>query len=167
MTLHEKAAAALSWFESGERVSTDTLRTIRTTPHGDDGPGDWLQEICQHAHGSMMPDDFRYEMIEAALTYFADADNDADDYHEACDNEVPVYNAELLRWLASHLERAGYCDEAVSELIGPSNEPDIIKTIALGFYYEQHEVFGLVRQALEDADDDEVRARPTPEGANA
>jgi hypothetical protein len=159
MELHEKATAALSWFETGERKSEDTGRMIRVIPHGAEGPGEWLTELCRKAHGDMFPDDFRYEMIEDALTYFADESNDADDYGEQCDNLVPVYNAERLRWLASHLERAGYCDEACEEN-GIDGSMGIMDRIALGFYAEVSEVFGLVRQALADADEDAITTRP-------
>ena len=66
-----------------------------------------------------------------------------------------------LRWLASHLDRPGYCDEAAEEY---GARPDgIVTAIAWGMAHELGEVFDAVRQHLEEmvegAEDD------APDGA--
>src|SRR5437868_4193033 len=68
------------------------------------------------------------------------------------------YTADRLSWLASHLDRPGYCDEAAADAGGPPGE--ILAFVAWGMDRELREVFGLVRSKLgeiagdEDADTD-------------
>lgn len=135
-------------FQAGPRDSTDTGRPIRVLG---DGRPDWMQDVARAAHGGMPPDDFRYELIEEALDALIEADGDEDDARDALP-EAPCYNAERLRWLASHLERAGYCDEA-AENYG-ADAGTIFDRIALGYRAEQEEVLSLVVRALADVDTD-------------
>jgi hypothetical protein len=58
------------------------------------------------------------------------------------------YTADRLDWLASHLDRPGYCDEAAEEVSGPPT--DILTFVARGMDRELREVFGLVRSKLEE-----------------
>jgi hypothetical protein len=83
-----------------------------------DGAPEWFTELCHHAHGSMMPDDWRYEFIQDALHALQDgADEDGIDL----DTLYP-YTADRLDWLASHLDRPGYCDEAAVDASGPPRD---------------------------------------------
>jgi hypothetical protein len=94
----------------------------------------------------MMPDDWKYEFIQDALNALEDAD-DWDEVEPDIDSLYP-YTADRLKWLASHLDRPGYCDEAMGEMGGEFGST--VNLIGLGMYWELREVFGLVRQALEE-----------------
>lgn len=138
-TTQEKATLALSYFTTGERISTDTGRAIVTTT--DDKP-EWITELCHEAHGDFMPDDWRYEMIHDALLELEESEPDVYNI------EPPIYNAERLAWLGSHLERAGYCDEAMREL-SHADRCDILDCIGAGYLCEFREVYGTVETFLE------------------
>jgi hypothetical protein len=58
------------------------------------------------------------------------------------------YTADRLDWLALHLDRHDYCDEAADDAGGPLRE--ILAFVAWGMDRELREVFGLVRTRLED-----------------
>lgn len=110
-----------------------------------DGSPEWMKEVCRLAHGEMMPDDWRYVMIEKAADYLADSEEP--DGCEFADQATEIYNTALLDWVASHLDRAGYVDEAVEELGYPG---DLFKSLQYGQYRELEEVYGLVKDALEE-----------------
>jgi hypothetical protein len=114
-----------------------------------DGTPDWFTDLCHHAHGGMMPDDWRYEFIQDALNAPADG---ADEDRLDLDALYP-YTADRLDWLASHLDRPGYCDEAAEDAGSPSG--DILALVAWGTDRELREVFGLVRSRLEVIAEDE------------
>jgi hypothetical protein len=92
----------------------------------------------------MMPDDWRYEFIQDSLSAIEDG---ADEDGIELDALYP-YTADRLDWLASHLDRPGYCDEAAAEAGGPPG--DILAFVAWGMDRELREVFGLVRWKLEE-----------------
>jgi hypothetical protein len=110
-----------------------------------DGTPEWVETMTMEAHGSMLPDDWKYSFIVEALSALSDhADTD-----EARDSlEADIYNSELHRWLGSHLERAGYVDEAIKEY-GSHSDNGIEGDIAIGQLAEMHEVFSSVLSALE------------------
>jgi hypothetical protein len=122
-----------------------------------DGASQWFTDLCHHAHESMMPDDWRYEFIQDALHALEDgADEDGIDL-----DRLYPYTADRLDWLASHLDRPGYRDEAAEEAGEPPG--DILAFVAWGKDRELREVFDLVRAKLEeiaeeqdDADADRV-----------
>jgi hypothetical protein len=96
------------------------------------------------AHAGMMSDDWRYEFIQDALGAIEDgADDDGIDL-----DALYPYSADRLAWLASHLDRPGYCDEAAEDMGGPPIE--ILAFVAWGMDRELWEVFGLVRTKLEE-----------------
>lgn len=146
LKLAEEMSAA---FTNGPRESTDTGRTIRVLK--DDAPG-WMTDVVREAHDGMLPDDFRYEMIEEALDTLVRAEGDDEQAQEDLP-EPPIYNAERLRWLASHLERVGYCDE-VCEESGVEASVGILDRIAIGYRAEQEDVLALVVRALAALVDD-------------
>jgi hypothetical protein len=107
------------------------------------GSPDWMQELCRKAHGDMMPDDWKYEFIEDAAVTFEEGNTDTSDL----DSCYP-YTADRLRWLASHLDRPGFCDEAASEFLPADKRPAVLELIAVGMYWEMDQVFGIVMQCL-------------------
>ena len=112
-----------------------------------DGAPDWVRELAQEAHDGMIPDDYRYQAIRDALAFIADNDDD-DGQFEFADSHTDEYTSDLVRWLGSHVDRPGYCDEA-ADLYGIADDRGIVDRIKLGQYQELAEVFWLVRQELE------------------
>lgn len=106
-----------------------------------DGAPEWVTDLCRKAHGEFMPDDWRYEFTQDALTAFEE-ELDC----PSVDDLYP-YTADRLRWLSSNLNRPGYCDEAQKEygLTG-----GVLELIAAGMECELHEVCDLVHSALEN-----------------
>jgi hypothetical protein len=97
------------------------------------------------AHAGMMSDDWRYEFIRDALGAIEDG---ADEDRLDLDGLYP-YTHDRLNWLASHLDRPGYCDEAAADAGGPPG--DVLALVAWGMDRELREVFGLVRSMLEES----------------
>jgi len=117
----------------------------------------WFTDLCHHAHGDMLPDDWRYEFIQDALNAL---ENDGDENGPDIDNLYP-YTADRLNWLASRLDRHGYCDEAAEDM-GESPK-QIVDFIALGMDRELREVFDLVRERLEEIADESIDEEPAGE----
>ena len=114
----------------------------------DDTREDWMQDVAHEAHGDFMPDDWRYEFIEDALDILRQWDEDADEdsLREASSElRTYIYNADMLRWLASNLNRIGYTDEALEET---GHGESIMDEIGAGMLSEQVEVFDAVLDAL-------------------
>jgi hypothetical protein len=140
MTTHNERVQQLAR-EANGYLKRDTARDILVPA---DGAPQWLTDLCHHAHGDMMPDDWKYEFIQDALAAIEDgADEDRIDL-----DALYPYTADRLDWLASHLDRPGYCDEAVAEAGGPPGE--ILAFVAWGMDREIREVFELVRAKLEE-----------------
>ena len=114
----------------------------------DDAP-EWVEGLCYAAHGDMLPDDWRYQCIRAALGHIADGADEDDGGPEFADSYVDVYTGSRLEWLASHLSRPGYCDEAQDEGLAGENA-DVVTLAGLGQYMEASEVYGLVADALRE-----------------
>jgi len=124
-----------------------------------DGAADWIGDAAQSAHGDMMPDDTRYRMIGdiadaigEALRYNADADLD-DERGEIVDDVPSVYHGARFAWLASHNNRADYCDQAREE--GRiADDASLSDRIAAGWCEEADEIYGALLEALNDRADE-------------
>lgn len=135
--------------ELARTMSAHMVRGVRTRSRAEylyleDTAPEWASAVADAAHGDMMPDDWRYQMLDTALYAIAEG-NDPDEV------EPPVYTHDLLQWLASHLDRVGYVDEAMSEagVIG-TPEQNITTFIAWGWLAEFREVYELTLAALEE-----------------
>ncbi len=140
-TISELAAEANSYLYTGDGIDKRAVVLPKS-----DAP-QWFTDLCHSAHKGlleMFPDDWRYEFIQDALTAL---ENDGEECEPDIDSLYP-YTADRLRWLSSRLDRTCYCDEAMKEFGGDFKDTDSL--IALGMYYELSEVFGLVKEALED-----------------
>jgi len=113
---------------------------------------DTYQDLMHHAHGDMLPDDFRYKMIHDSLIILADDEDDSYDLMEELDSHIPVYTHDLMRWLSSSNSRYSYVDDAIEEL---GKGDSIIDDIMRGYYQELSEVFYLVEQWIDDNFDDD------------
>lgn len=137
-------------------------RKTRAGPDGEsfdclkDGAPDWVSEIVHEAHGEMLPDDWRYRMIRAAadgiderLSFDPDEDMQERARDEIIDGFVPVYNVERVAWLASHLGRAGWCDDAAEDGLVAA-DAGIFDRIGIGIYQEMAFVYDAVLKGLTD-----------------
>jgi hypothetical protein len=145
MTMHNDRVARLA-AEANRFLVRDCTRDILLPS---DGAPQWFTDLCHHAHADMMPDDWRYEFIQDALNALEDG---ADEDRLELDALYP-YTADRLNWLASHLDRPGYCDEAAEDAGGPPD--DILAFVAWGMDREMHEVFGIIHAKLEEIAEDE------------
>lgn len=137
-----KATELAAMFETRKRDNGEEFVSLT------DNVPDWASEFVMEAHGTdFLPDDYRYRWIAEALELIAQEGEDEDLASRFAD-DVDVYTSSLLAWLASNLQRTGYCDEAVSE--GMTDGRDIVKTIMAGQASERYEVFTNVVAALED-----------------
>lgn len=135
------------------RKEFDDGRVIVTRT--DDAP-QWTQDLIYEAHGDMLPDDWKYKMIE----FVADEVEDADDMEDIDAGEIAnrfvdnhCYTHERLQWLASNLQRPGYCDEAQEEGLVHS-DATMDQRVAIGMYTECCEVASIILAGL--LEDEEV-----------
>lgn len=144
LTISSLAGEAYDWFTRKER-GDETITVLK-----EDAP-EWLTDLVREAHGDFLPDEWRYKAIRSALGAIHDNEGeDIDDLgSEWADQNVDTYTYARLHWLASHLSRADYCDDAVSE-IGINEDAGIVDRIGFGQYVESREIFASVRQSLED-----------------
>lgn len=123
-----------------------------------DNAPQWVKDAVYSAHGDFLPDDWRYDKIQDAFGAIHDASEDADTTEvgdEFADGAVDAYTHARLQWLASNLNRPGYCDEAREEgLIG--EDSDLVQQIGMGQYMEAREIWGAVLEALCEHVSDEI-----------
>lgn len=126
----------------------------------DDAP-EWVREAVYAAHAGMMPDDTKYSMVRDVADAIAEAleySEDLDDArHERVDGLVPTYNSDRVKWLASHLDRASYVDDARREY--GTEGADLFDQLGAGIYAEYDEIWGILADAIaERADELETAA---------
>ena len=134
-TIETLASEAVKWFETAERKDGETYWRRK------DGAPEWVAEMVHEAHGSMMPDDWRYDFIVQALCAL-EADG------EDATLEADVYNHELQDWFGSHSDRVAFTDQALEDGMA-GTESGIMAIVSMGQYLEKEEVLGLVREFLE------------------
>ena len=137
MELHELAARANSFFVKKKRDSGEEFWSMKKRYPV------WVMEMVHAAHGDMMPDNHKYEFVVDTLDSLEE-ENDPDEP----ELEADVYYSDLNRWFASHVERAGYVDEAV-ENFGHSDQ-GVHGDIGSGQIFEKQEVWHTVVQHLRD-----------------
>lgn len=103
----------------------------------------WLREMVKKVHddGQWFSDDFKYRTIVDVLDALSEGQGTED-----LSLEPDIYNSDLLDWLGSHLERAGYVDEATKEY-GHSDQ-GIMGDIGQGQWYEKDQIARIVVEAL-------------------
>ena len=160
-TIQELATAAAANFETGHRdPQPDSGSDFRRFKMVDGYPAiQWCQELSKAAHddGDIWPADHRFAMIEGALNAIAEFNgddiDDGDTAHDFADSAVSVYTNARFLWLASHSNRAEYCEEARRE--GFVTEDSTMENrIGAGWYGEALEVFHQVLRFLENQADD-------------
>ena len=139
-TVEGQAAEANKWLTRDKRNDGKEFVLVK------DGAPEWITSLCREAHdgAKMLPDDWRFEFIEDALTQLENGDEDVRDVDDAY-----PYTHSRLSWLASNLERPGMCDEAREEYGGDA-PADILSYIAWGMQHEMRQVFDCVKAWLEE-----------------
>lgn len=161
-SVQELAGEAAACFETAERVPAVEGVEPETFVRVREGSPAWVGDLVREAHRdssgapAMLPDDWRYRTIEAALEYIGELGLEVEPQEESydfADATVDVYNAARLEWLGSKLWRAGYCDQARDN----GAEGGVFELIGAGQYEEAREVYELVLEQLE-ARRDELEA---------
>ena len=118
---------------------------------------EWMKNAVRSVHGNQLPNDYIYSMCHDVTLIIADDYDQYDDWDEMCDNgidseiadgQVPVYNADRVKWLASNLYNAEYVDEAQEEL--GFEKFNTFEAIGMGMYYQARELVGCIGQAIQD-----------------
>lgn len=140
-TVQAAATEAGRHFETRERTGNvgERYTTLK------DGRPEWLLDLVREAHGGMLPDDWRYSTIRAAVDAIAEHGDDFD-ADQFADNETDTYTGERLEWAASHSYRLAYADEA-REQFGPA--PTIADDLGRGQFLEAREIADQVLQGFE------------------
>lgn len=151
MNQMQKQVAA-EWVKMFERRQTNDGDEIWTLRDGAAG-GDWesghpLRAAIREAHGDMLPDDYKYRFVVESLRAIVNHDGDIDEAREHI--EADINHADLLKWLSSHIERAGYVDEYVDDYFGLGQPDSIMQVIQCGQWLEKTEVFDIVARYVED-----------------
>jgi hypothetical protein len=118
-------------------------------------PPEWMLAAVRDAHCGMAAEDRRWSMIKECVDTLLEFD-DWEDTHQMIDRLVDVYNLDRARWLASHLDRAEYCNEAIEDGIF-SPKTSIWEILGEGQYREYRQIYesliaSLNQRAEEEAD---------------
>lgn len=138
MTVKEKAKEALQWVEGAVRA-TNATRFIRLKANRPE----WVFRLAMIAHNGLLPDDWRYEMIDNCLGELAECEDEEAAASSVVENCIPIETHRLIDWLGSGGGRIGYCNEVYSY------SEDVNSMLAAGFCLELEEVLGLVKAELE------------------
>ena len=92
MTIQKTAADAASYFETALRADGANIAGDSNTVYVrlKDGAPEWVTDLVHDAHGDMLPDDWRYSVIQDALETIADSDDPEDASGEFADSQVDV-----------------------------------------------------------------------------
>ena len=140
MTIRQLANQSLEMLETKVRTNGDNYVCFK-----DDRP-QWMQDLAFRAHnnGAMLPNDYRYEFIESALTAIANHDGIEDIRNSI---EADIYTSDLTAWLNSRNDRYQYVDNAIEDY---GKGASVMDDIRMGQYVERLEVFDAVANFLED-----------------
>lgn len=113
-----------------------------------------LRDIVKEFHGThILPDDYRFEVMsqiikELEFNYLdAELGEISDRRDEIINDIVDIYTAELTEWLASHLERVEYCNNAKVDNLPP--DADMSAIMGMGQYLEIDEILSNLLEILE------------------
>jgi hypothetical protein len=141
MEIAELAEYALTFYETTQRPGEEETIWVLKDRHPT-----WIYEMNQKAHEGMLPDDYKYEYITDTLNALEEG---RDPEEGAFEIEADVYNHQLLKWLQSHGERAGFVDEAVKEM-GHSEQMGLMGDIMMGQAAEKQQVWRSVVESLNE-----------------
>lgn len=143
-SIQETAKEASSYFTGLKRNDNEEIRILK------DGAPEWVTDLIHKAHGDMLPDDYRFAIIEEALDAIAESEDLDETESEYVDN-VDIYTKELTTWLGSRTDRYGWVDAGIEEY---GKGDSITNDLENGQRMERREVFALVRRALESVSEE-------------
>ena len=142
MTIQELAKQYSVQFTRAKRDNGDEFVKVK-----DDAPDkEALRSLCMAGHdeGGLLPDDWRYEFIEAAIDALSEVE-DADEAREHI--EADIYTSDLTRWLHSAAYRVGYITDALEQ--GGGGDRGGFLLLHGAQFCEKQEVFDQVRRHME------------------
>ena len=117
-----------------------------------DSAPEWISDamFAAHSNGDLLPNDWSYRLAADVVCQLysdtRDGSDIADAIDYAVDAAVPCYNAERADWLASHLQRGFYVDDAVAEYGWPK-DGGIYEAIAYGITFEPRMIADAIAEA--------------------
>lgn len=129
---------------------TDTRNDGATFYKLSDDAAGWMTAAVRSAHGDMFPHDWVYEQCSRVADRMSECEPERweDSANEWADGMVDVYNADRTAWLASHLDFAGYVDEAAEEF-GHSDQ-GVFGDIGQGQYVFITQIAAALIQAVQE-----------------
>lgn len=152
----ETARALANAFERKTRDNGESFYTL-----GDDRP-EWMQDAMFAAcdNGEILPNDWTYRFAARMADHIAESlEYESDRYRsdiiaEGADSLVPYCNTERAAWLASHVSRVAYVDEAAEEY-GIAPDDGVMEMIGVGIYREIEMIGNALWDAIEAQAEDE------------
>ena len=150
-TIQELAKRYYDMFEIAERTNGEKFWRVKSefSDKKDYYENDPLAKLIHSIHAKMLPDDYIYEYIVNSFDLISESDCEDNLYDLPI--EADIYHSDLLKWVDSHPDRLGRCDEALSFGEGAYNS--IIDIIQSAQQYEKQEVLNAVISWLEDHDE--------------
>ena len=139
--------------QMADALIEDTRNDGSTFVHLRHKSPEWMTEAAHAAHGDMLPEDTRYRMIREVCEAFADFDDGEIEVYDAVAPLVDCYTADLTRWLASHIIRISYVDEAMSDGGWPT-DGGLCQLLMIGQQKEHEEIGFALLSAFETRADE-------------
>ena len=157
MTVKERAADALYYFDHVERETTDSKVILVLK---DDAPHQ-LRDMVHAAHLGLVPNDTSVRMIYEMLCALSDVRDDSAVEDTIAGFEPPIYYNELIDWLGSDTTRVDYADAAIERLRAVDSEFNLLNVLRLAYKLEVEEIAAVIVNELKGGgNDDEHVKRP-------
>jgi hypothetical protein len=150
MTVKERAAEALNYFDHVERKTTDSKVVLVLR---DDAPHR-LREMVHAAHLGLAPNDTSIRMIYELLCALSDVGDDSAVDEIIAEFEPPIYYHELIDWLGSDTTRVDYADDAIERLRAVGSECSLLDVLRLAYKLEVEEIAAVIVNELRGGGND-------------
>ena len=144
MTIKERAAGALHYFDHVERETTDSKVILVLK---DDAPQQ-LRDMVRDAHLGLVSNDTSVRMIYELLCALSDAHDDSEVDGILAEFEPPIYYRELIDWLGSDTTRVDYADDAIERLRAVGSEFNLLDVLRLAYKLEIEEIAAVIVNEL-------------------
>lgn len=155
MTVKERAADALHYFDHVERTTTDSKVILVLK---DDAPQQ-LRDMVRAAHLGLVPNDTSVRMIYEMLCALSDVSDDSAVDDIIAEFEPPIYDSELIDWLGSDTTRADYADDAIERLRAVGSEFNLLNVLRLAYKLEVEEIAAVIMNEFRGGGNDGERVR--------
>ena len=155
ITVKERAAGALHYFDHVERETTDSKVILVLK---DDAPQQ-LRDMVHDAHLGLVPNDTSVRMIYELLCALSDVRDDSAVDGIIAEFEPPIYYNELIDWLGSDTTRVDYADDAIERLRAVGSEFNLLDVLRLAYKLEVEEIAAVIVNDLKGDDNDRKRVK--------